>query len=100
MEFKLNGNGANSTGTIWLNADSDNFKVSIMAIPAGGFDGKINVEYSPNGIDWFPHADMTGLTAKSAGNLFFPVPAMRSSVAGGTKGTVSVHVFGSFYYAR
>jgi hypothetical protein len=54
MEFKLNGNGANNTGTIWLNADSDNFKVSIMAIPAGSFDGKINVEYSPNGIDWFP----------------------------------------------
>ena len=98
MEFKLNGNGANSTGTIWLNADSDNFKVSIMAIPAGAFDGTINVEYSPNGIDWFPHADMTGLTAKSAGNLFFPVPAMRVSVAGGTNGTVGVHVFGSIHY--
>ncbi len=98
MEFNLSGNGAHDTGIIWLNPDHDNFKVSIMTLPAGGFNGTINVSYSPNGIDWFPHADMTGLTgahAKAAGNLFFPVPALKIAVTGGTTGTVAIHVFGS-----
>lgn len=98
MEIKINGNGANDSGVIWLNQDHENFKVSIMLLPAGGFDGTINVSYSPDGTNWFPHADMTGLTgagAKAAGNIFFPVPAMKVAVTGGTTGTVTAHVFGS-----
>lgn len=97
MEFTLDGNGAHSTGTISLNADHENFKLSILIIPSADFDGKVGVSYSPDNINWFPHADMWDVSGpnKFSGNLFFPVPFVQVGVTTGTKGTVKAHLFGS-----
>lgn len=97
MQFTIPGNGANTSPVINMNADSDNFKVSVMIIPTTDFNGTTTVQYSPDNINWFDHEDLKALAGnkKITGNFFFPVPFARVQTATGTLGSVTVHLFGS-----
>lgn len=93
MKLLLTGNG--NSNPIPLVANADDFKVSIIGIAKGGFDGKWTVEYSPNGNDWLAHEQMTDLIDSEAGNIFFQVPSVRINVKDMTTGSLEVYAYGS-----
>lgn len=99
MKVIVSGNGANLSPVISLQQDHENFKVTVCIIPSAGYDGTAGISYSPDGINWFPHEDLWGLTGvtKVTGNLFFPIPFVRAESASGTTGNVEFHLFGSVH---
>lgn len=99
MEIKVDGNGAHISSVVNLQQDHENFKVTVCIIPSTDYDGTCGISYSPDMINWLPHEDLWDLTgAKNVtGNLFFPIPFVQVSSIGGTKGSVTVHLFGSVH---
>lgn len=100
MKLILDGVGTKGTQVVSLQQDHENFKVTVCIVPLGGYDGTLGVSYSPDGINWFPHEDLWGLTGtgvKVTGNLFFPVPFVQVGTSGGTVGAVEIHLFGSVH---
>lgn len=98
MKLILDGNGARVTPVINLKQDHENFKVTVCILPVGGYNGTVGISYSPDGINWFPHEELWGLTGagvKVTGNLFFPIPFVQAGTKGGTTGSVEIHLFGS-----
>lgn len=93
MKALITKNG--NSDPIALADSTSEFKVSVVGIAKGGFDGKWTVEYSPNGNDWLAHEQMTDLTDSEAGNIFFQVPSIRIVTKDMTRGSLEIYAFGS-----
>jgi hypothetical protein len=93
MDFTMNANG--NSDTVRLPVDKADFRVAVMSVQSADFDGNYKIQYSPDGINWLDHETATNITKNACNNLFFPVPYMRVVVAGRTKGTVQIFVFGA-----
>lgn len=93
MQINITANG--NSNPIALKADDANFKVTVIGLFLGGYNGTYKIQYSPDQINWIDHEVGTNIAANGCNNLFFNVPWMRIVSAGRTAGTLTIHVFGS-----
>lgn len=93
MLIQLKADGASDPVATRYN--QTDFKISIFIIVKDGFDGTCDIEYSPNGEDWFKHEDLKDIAADTVSNAFFQAPYLRAVAAGMSTGYVEVHMFGS-----
>lgn len=75
--------------------NDNNFKLSVTGLVKNSFDGKWSVEFSPDGIEWLPHEDLTDIATNKTGNVYFQMPYLRVVTKESTMGSVHVHMFGS-----
>lgn len=85
-------NGTENGDAHRLNENQSNFKVTLTGVPGNRFDGKWTVQYSPDGIEWINHEDMTQLTGVKTGDLYFNIPWLRLVTEDATTGEVKLHV--------
>lgn len=68
MEINITSNG--NSNPISLKVDDANFKVSIVSVLSGGYDGKYTIQYSPDMINWIDHETAKDVSTNACNNLF------------------------------
>lgn len=90
MELTVAGSGVSDK--LRLNENQNNFKVTLVGVTEGAFDGTWTVQYSPDGEKWLNHEDLNKVSGDKTGDVFFAVPWIRLKTEAATKGDVTVHV--------